>query len=148
MNILFVCTGNTCRSPMAEALFKKLLDGREGIDVSSAGISAHPAPMSQNALRVLREYGIDGSMHRARQITPQDICINDLIITMTKSHKSDILNITPDARVYTLKEICGEKGDIKDPYGGTLLSYKNCAKEINGLLVELLKRLQTGDDIK
>ena len=132
MNILFVCTGNTCRSPMAEGIFKDMLmkNNINNISVSYAGISAFPGEYaSEKAIKALKEKGIDITGHRARQLL-DEINNVDLILTMTLSHKmiiSDYLKNETDEkspRLFTLKEfaakLSGEKltdTDIVDPYG-------------------------------
>jgi protein-tyrosine-phosphatase len=91
MHILFVCTGNTCRSPLAEALLRHELDQRnvEGIDVSSAGTGAWDgAPASEGAYLVALEHGLDLSAHRARLLTRDLVRQSDLILTMGPHHRA------------------------------------------------------------
>ncbi len=92
--ILFVCTGNTCRSPMAEGILKHLLDKKGAGDnfvVSSAGLmTAEGLPPSEFAVEVLKERGIDISSHRSKQITQDMIKDNDLILGMTLDHKQQL----------------------------------------------------------
>ncbi len=153
MNILFVCTGNTCRSPMAEGIFKDMLKKNNitNINVSSAGISVFPGEhANEKAIAALKEKGINIEEHRAKQLA-DEINKADLILTMTLGHKKVIgdyfKNKTgqPSLRLFTLKEfaakISGEKltdSDINDPYG---LSYKMYVKSRDEIEKELNKIL-------
>lgn len=148
--IIFVCTGNTCRSPMAEAIFRDIIV-EKGIDknfeVSSAGIySFEGDPASYQAIEVMKkEFGIDLKTHRAKIIDDSDIEKADIILTMTKHHRDMIIDIYPEAseKVHILKEFAGikEDTDVIDPFGQDYDTYKSCANEIEELLVEILERL-------
>ena len=119
MRILFVCAGNTCRSPMAEALMKRALKvrGREDIRVESAGLSATPgAPASWNACLAMKEMGIQLNLHRARPM--YDVNLEGaLILTMTKEQADYVKIVFPGGRVETLRGYAGLDGDVEDPYG-------------------------------
>lgn len=137
MNIVFVCTGNICRSPMAEGLFKKLLGerGREDITCSSAGLAApEGSPASINAKIAAQELGVDISEHRSRLLTRAIARDADMIVCMTQEHY-DILNrIIPEEKLYILG------GGIDDPYGCDLEVYRACAEKIKNSLPALLDR--------
>ncbi len=147
MDILFVCTGNTCRSPMAEGILRDRIKN-DKIKIDSAGIFADKgSPVSQNALRALGERGIDLSGHRSKSMTDLDLDAFDLILTMTKSHKAWILQNFKhlEHKVFTLKEYNSQKSaaDILDPFGGDLREYRRCAKEIEENMDKLILFLKT-----
>ncbi|WP_400162246.1 low molecular weight protein arginine phosphatase [Brevibacillus sp. TJ4] len=147
--ILFVCTGNTCRSPMAEALFRTKAKG-QGWEIRSAGVAAFDGqPASRHAVDVLRERGIE-SEHQASRINDELVDWSDLILTMTHNHKQAILAYYPAARskVYTLREFVGVEGygDIADPFGGALEDYRRCAVEIEESLDMLYEQLAQNRD--
>lgn len=141
--IVFVCTGNTCRSPMAEGFFNSL--PHKGYFATSAGLFAqNGAAPSENSVKALFEKGIDIKAHRARQLTPEIINHAYLIITLTKSHKDAILSLGNNLqnKVMTLSEAAGESGDISDPFGGDISVYRACADEIFDLVKKAYDRLQ------
>ena len=142
MNIYFVCTGNTCRSPMAAAILasKNLSD----IAVKSAGIYAMDGQlMSANAQLALAEENILVS-HKSNQVNKEDVEWADLILTMTARHKEWLTHMYSEStfKIYTLNEyVYGSTKDVIDPYGGDLAIYKqtyvNLTNAIDKLLIQL-----------
>jgi protein-tyrosine phosphatase len=148
--ILFVCSGNTCRSPLAEGIAKKILSDSlpEQIDISSAGTSAmEGVPASSHSIQVAREHGIDLSEHRARLLNKTLIMESDLIATMSSKHKETIGIIEPAGIDYTflLTDFCDEEGEIPDPIGSDIESYQEVFELIKKCLEQMRNQLNSFD---
>ncbi|MFJ7736093.1 low molecular weight protein arginine phosphatase [Lysinibacillus sp. NPDC097287] len=144
MNILFVCTGNTCRSPMAAAILK----GKQvkNLNVRSAGIYAIPyTEMSEYAKQILDEANIE-HQHQAAQLSSEEIEWADLILTMTSSHRDSIIANFPafEQKIFTLKEYVqtNESQDVVDPYGGNKRIYEVTFRELKELIDRLVKKIE------
>lgn len=135
MKLLFVCTGNTCRSPMAMEYARKVFPHWE---IKSAGLFAMGDSISAGAKAALQKEGIE-SAHISESVSQALLDWADTIITMTAAHKAHILSMDPSLLVYTLKEAAGGSGDVQDPFGGSAQVYEQTLNEIKNH-VERLKQ--------
>lgn len=144
MKIMFICTGNICRSAMAHWLMIKKLEEKniKNVEVFSAGIHAMNNDIpTEEGIEVMDEYGVNLRKHRATNIRKSPIEEMDLILVMTVMHKMELVNIYPNLKekIFTLKEYVGEDEiNIKDPWGYNITTYRMCAAEIDRALDKLI----------
>ncbi|NMB34997.1 MAG: low molecular weight protein arginine phosphatase [Firmicutes bacterium] len=148
LNVLFVCTGNTCRSVLAQAFLEEM--GREfvekgrPVEVSSAGVSTIDGLLaSEDALSVLQGYGIDFSKHRSSRVTPELVQQAHYIFAMTHGQKDYLLHHFPEAeeKLWLLNEYAeGSSKEISDPYGEGQAAYRRIADEIREALAKIVAR--------
>lgn len=149
--MLLVCSGNTCRSPMAEVLARKVLCEEKGIAIDklqdagirvlSAGTSAMSGmPATDQAQQVMAGMGLDLSTHRSRSLSAEMIRDADVVYCMTESHRQGVLSLDPDASYKV--ELLDGSGDIADPFGSDVTTYARCAEVIRRRLAQRLKEQQ------
>ncbi len=139
--VVFVCTGNVCRSPMAEGIFRKMLEERglaDEVAVDSAGTWAlEGRPATQLAVEAVADMGVDICDHRARTVTVEDLRDSDLVLVMEEAHRRSLFYLAPEFvhKVFLLSEMSGEHEGIADPYGtGNLEDYVFTAGKIRDYL--------------
>ena len=152
MQLLFVCTGNTCRSAMAKAIAQKFINDNplqySSHVVDSAGLMcAGPSPASFNAVIVAEQNGCDLSEHAAKQISESLLAKADYIFVMTRGHKQLLEQIAPQYqdKVFLLNAYAEgnpDATDIIDPYGGDVAIYQQCFELLQKSIAQILEKLE------
>lgn len=147
-NVLFICTGNTCRSPMAEAIFNDICE-KEGLDfhAQSAGVATvNGLTANKNAIETMSLIGLDISSHKTRFLPNIKLDKYDVFVTMNYDQATLVESLgVPRSMIKVLQKPSTDKYDfemgIADPYGKDLQAYKNCAQDLREAIADLIKTL-------
>ena len=140
--IIFICTDNNARSPMAETIYKSLTEDGGVPSISRGMVVLFSEPMSEKAETVLENHGLTPAVGASEELTKNDITKNSLLLTMTEKQKSQVVEkFGFEEQVFTIKEFNGEEGEVKDPYGGTLVDYEECFNELLRLIKKTIYKL-------
>ncbi len=141
-SILIICTGNVCRSPMARAMLEAKLAKEKTPGtwrVASAGTWAQDGQQATDkGQQIMKRMGLDTSRHRSRTVNAKLLQSADLVLTMEHGHKEALTVEFPESarKIHLLTEMAGHQFDVEDPYGGTLIDYRDTALEIQGYIVQ------------
>lgn len=141
--LIFVCMENTSRSIMAESIYKSISENEKPEVLSRGIVVLFPEPINSKVVTVLENHELSPSREESCPLVREDILDKTLVLTMTEKMKYQIMKDYPELEsVYTLKEFSGEIGDVKDPYGGTLLDYEDCFNELVVLIKKTIYKLE------
>lgn len=146
-SILFVCSANQCRSPMAQVLFEAFLaekGAREEWRVESAGVWAYGGvPATNHARKVVRERNLSLEDHKSKTTSADLVIQFDLLIVMEQAHRSELRALYPGItnRIFLLRELAGGNGDFQDPIGGDLEAYRGTSADLESLLRKAYPRI-------
>jgi protein-tyrosine-phosphatase len=147
-NLLYVCTGNTCRSPLARAITERLIAERgwTHVSVESAGTAgAAGAPASENAVLVARDFGLSLDEHRSKELTPELLDWADLVLVMTPSQFEMVARLGLASKVALATDFLEGPGAgqaVRDPFGGDIEAYRETGEQLQRAAESLLARLE------
>lgn len=140
--IIFVCEGNHSKGPMAETIYKSLTENESIPAISRGLVVLFSEPVNEKAVSVLENHGLTCAVEFSKELTKEDITENALILTMTdKQKKQAIDKYDIENDTFSIKEFNGEEGEVKDPYGGTLVDYEECYNELLRLIKKTIYKL-------
>ncbi len=147
-NVLFICTGNTCRSPMAQAIFNDICAKRNlDMHAQSAGVATvNGLTAAKHAIDTMAQYGIDITAHRTRFLPNVNLSNYDLFVTMNYDQATLVESLgVPHDMVYVLNKTPRDKYDIEvgieDPFGGDIAAYKKCVEDLKIAITQLIEKL-------
>lgn len=140
--IIFVCEGNHSKGPMAETIYKSLTENESIPAISRGLVVLFSEPVNEKAVSVLENHGLTCAVEFSKELTKDDITENALILTMTDKQKKQTLDkYKIENDIFSIKEFNGEEGEVKDPYGGTLVDYEECYNELLRLIKKTIYKL-------
>ena len=143
MKILFVCTGNTCRSPLAQAVLQEKIDKENlDIEVDSAGVCCgFGEPMSENTSAIIESMEIFFT-HTSQPVTQKLVESSDMVVAMTRNHKAYLKGLVDEKKLFCIDDIT-HNGDIDDPYGKDIQVYRLVEKQLRDSMNAVIEKLKT-----